>query len=195
MNENLAYQDPVWEELIDGKVVLMSPRPTVNHNFVASNIYSIFNRYLKGKGCTPFADGTDLYLTEKDRFVPDGMIVCDRDKIQTDGVHGAPDLVVEVLSPSTAKNDIGHKKDVYEACGVKEYWIVTPIGKMVEVYYNQDGRFEIDAVYTDFSDHDLERMDDDDRKNVRMEIPVSLYDDFFVKVKDIFVNVDGFQER
>ena len=44
MNENLAYQDPVWEELIDGKVVLMSPRPTVNHNFVASNIYSIFKR-------------------------------------------------------------------------------------------------------------------------------------------------------
>ncbi len=83
----------------------------------------------------------------------------------------------------------------YAEAGVKEYWIVTPIGKTVEVYYNHDGRFDIDAVYTDFSDHDLERMDDDDRKDVRLEIPVSLYEDFFVKVRDIFVNTDGFQKN
>ena len=81
----------------------------------------------------------------------------------------------------------------YAEAGVREYWIVTPVGKTVEVYYNHNGRFEIDAVYTDFSDHDLELMDDDDRKNVCLEIPVSLYDDFRVKVKDIFVNTDGFQ--
>ena len=108
-------------------------------------------------------------------------------------VEGKTHLVVEVLSPSTAKNDRGPKMRHYAEAGVKEYWIVTPIGKTVEVYYNHDGRFDIDAVYTDFSDHDLELMNDDDRRDVRLEIPVSLYDDFHVKVKDIFVNTDGFQ--
>ena len=189
MNENLAYQDPVWEELIDGKVVLMSPRPTVNHNFVASNIYSIFNRYLKGKGCTPFSDGTDLYLTEKDRFVPDGMIVCDRDKIQTDGVHGAPDLVVEVLSPSTAKNDIGHKKDVYEACGVKEYWIVSPAEKSVEQYILTDGKYRLHQVYSVYPDWMLAKMKPEEREAVITEFRCSLYDDLNIKVEDIFYRV------
>ena len=103
MNTNLAYQDEIWEELIDGKIVAMSPRPAWNHISVAGNIFGIFWTYLKGKPCAPIADGMDLYLSEKDHFIPDVMIVCDPDKIKSDGVHGAPDLVVEVLSPSTEK--------------------------------------------------------------------------------------------
>ena len=106
MNE-FVYQDPPSEELINGNVVLMSPRPNVNHNRVAFNIHRIFDKYLNGKKCVPFGDGYDLYLSEKERYVPDFMVVCDRDKIHTDGVHGAPDLVVEVLSPSTARYDRG----------------------------------------------------------------------------------------
>ncbi len=118
------------------------------------------------------------------------MIVCDRSKLKSDGVHGAPDLVVEVLSPSTAQNDRGAKMRHYAAAGVKEYWIVSPIGKSVEVYLNQDGHFELDAMYTIFSNWDLERMDDEERKAIRMEIPVSLYDDFRVSVEEIFEDVD-----
>ena len=72
--ENLAYQDPVWEELIDGKVVAMSPRPSINHSIIATNIQNIFAYYLKGKKCIPFADGVDLYLSEKDRVIPDMMV-------------------------------------------------------------------------------------------------------------------------
>ena len=105
MNSNLAYQEEPREELIGGKVVAMSPRPAFNHNRVAFRIAHIFENYLDGKKCTVIADGTDLFLTEEDRFIPDVMVVCDRDKIRRDGVHGAPDLVVEVLSPSTARND------------------------------------------------------------------------------------------
>lgn len=63
MNTNLAYQEELWEELIDGESVLMSPRPAVKHSFVAGNIYYIFMRYLRGKRCTPFLDGVDLYLS------------------------------------------------------------------------------------------------------------------------------------
>ena len=125
--------------------------------------------------------------------MPDTMIVCDRSKLKSDGVHGAPDLVVEVLSPSTAQNDRGAKMRHYAAAGVKEYWIVSPIGKSVEVYLNQDGHFELDAMYTIFSNWDLERMDDEERKAIRMEIPVSLYDDFRVSVEEIFEDVDDFE--
>ena len=82
----------------------------------------------------------------------------------------------------------------YAKAGVKEYWIVTPIGRSVEVYCNHDGRFELSYVYTDVSEEELSHMDDDDREKLRAEIPVSLYDDFRVKVKDIFVNTSGFQE-
>ena len=81
MNENLAYQEEPWEELIDGKIVAMSPRPMFNHNSIAGNLYALFWNYLRGHTCTPIMDGTDLYLTEKDRFVPDMMVVCDRSKI------------------------------------------------------------------------------------------------------------------
>ena len=134
-----------------------------------------------------------MFLDKENHYVPDTMIVCDRSKLKSDGVHGAPDLVVEVLSPSTAQNDRGAKMRHYAAAGVKEYWIVSPIGKSVEVYLNQDGHFELDAMYTIFSNWDLERMDDEERKAIRMEIPVSLYDDFRVSVEEIFEDVDDFE--
>ena len=118
MSDNLAYQEEVREELIGGKIVAMSPRPTFNHNRVASRIYWMFESHLRGRRCTAIADGTDLYLTDEDRFVPDMMVVCDTDKIKSDGIHGAPDLVVEVLSPSTARNDKTHKKGDLCKCGV-----------------------------------------------------------------------------
>ena len=76
------------------------------------------------------------------------MIVCDRDKIQTDGVHGAPDLVVEVLSPSTRRHDKLVKHSLYEKAGVKEYWIVDPEKKMVLVHLLEDGRYPSPEVYT-----------------------------------------------
>ena len=79
------------EELIGGKVVMMAPTSS-NHNRIAGNIYYIFRRYLNGKKCEPFADGENVYLTDDDHFVDDFMVVCDPDKIKTDGVHGAPDL-------------------------------------------------------------------------------------------------------
>ena len=103
MSNNLAYQEERREELIGGKVVMMAPASS-NHNRIAGNIYYIFRRYLNGKKCEPFADGESVYLTDEDHYVPDFMVVCDPDKIKNDGVHGAPDLVVEVLSQIPPKN-------------------------------------------------------------------------------------------
>lgn len=190
MNSNLAYKDgwmdPPREELIGGKVVAMSPRPVFNHNHVAFRIAHLFETYLKGKRCTVIADGTDLYLTEKDRFVPDMMVVCDRDKIKRDGVHGAPDLVVEVLSPSTAKNDRLHKKAVYGSCGVREYWLVDPENRTIEQYLPQDGRLELNTVHVSYTEGDLERMTEEERSAVETHFQCSLYDDFDISLDEIF---------
>ena len=94
MDGNLAYKEEPWEEELNGNIVLMSPRPSVNHNRVASKIFATFYNCLKGKSCEAFVDGTDVYLTEKDHVIPDVMIVCNQDIIKENGVHGAPDLVV-----------------------------------------------------------------------------------------------------
>ncbi len=189
MNTNLAYDDWVEkarDELIDGEVVAMSPRPSVNHNRVAFNIAFLFKRYLHGKKCIPFSDGTDLYLTQRDRFVPDMMVVCDRSKIQWDGVYGAPDLVVEVLSPSTAKNDKTKKKEAYEAAGVREYWIVNPTDKSIEQYLLLDSRFVLSQVYTTYEDRMLAKMTDEERAAIPTHFQCSLFDDLDIALSDIF---------
>lgn len=191
--ENLAYQDPPMVERIEGKTYLMAPCPRPSHNVIATNILNIFYNYLKGKRCRAFGDNMDVHIDNENVYVPDVMIVCDRSRVHHDGLHGAPDLAVEVLSPSTAHRDRGPKMRHYAAAGTKEYWIVSPLGKSVEVYHNEGGRFELDAMYTDYTDLDLERMNDDDRKEVRWQIPVSLYDDFLVDVKDVFFDVDDFE--
>lgn len=147
MSDNLAYQEEQRMEVLDGKTILTSPRPTINHNIVSGNIYRAFATYLSGKTCMPFVDGVDVYLTAKDRVIPDGMIVCNREIIKRNGIHGAPNLIVEVLSPSTKKNDKGYKKNLYEKCGVQEYWIVDIDSKSVEVYLLNDGAFILDEVY------------------------------------------------
>lgn len=186
MNGNLAYQEEVWEELIGGKVVAMSPRPTFNHNRIASKIYWAFENYLNGKRCTAIADGTDLYLTEQDRFVPDMMVVCDRDKIRRDGVHGAPDLVVEVLSPSTMRNDRMRKKEVYQACGVREYWLVDPENRTIEQYLLQEGKLELNMVYVSCRDYELERMSKQEKAELETHFQCSLYSDFDIALEDVF---------
>lgn len=185
MSSNLAYQEERREELIDGRTVMMSPA-SAEHTYVADGILSIFRHYLRGKKCIPFGDGLLVYLTEKDKFVPDVMVVCDRDKIKPDGVHGAPDLVVEVLSPSTAKNDRTYKKEVYEQCGVPEYWLVNPADKSIEVYLLNNGAFVLHDLYVLRPDWMLKQMPEEERSAVVTEFKCHLYDDLLIRLDDIF---------
>lgn len=186
MNENLAYQEEPREELLGGEIVMMAS-PTVNHSQIASNIYYAFRSYLKGKTCRPFNDGVDVYLTENDRVIPDAMIVCNKNIIKLDGIHGAPDLIVEVLSPGTAKNDRGYKKDLYEAAGIKEYWIVDPVLRSIEAYLLSDGKFVLDEVYALYPAE--VGFTDKERKETKKEIHVSLYNDFCISLEEIFDNL------
>lgn len=186
MNGNLAYQEEIREELLNGKIVAMSPRPSTNHSRIAGNIFWIFRSYLDKKRCTPFADGVDLHLTENDTVIPDMMIVCDQDKIKGDGVYGAPDLVVEVLSPSTASRDRGYKKDLYARCGVREYWIVSPTEKSVEVYRLDGSDLTLYDVYSVYPDWMLKKMKEDERAAVVTRFKCSLYDDLEIALDDVF---------
>lgn len=194
--DNLAYINDrnikIKTELIDGKIFMMSPRPRVEHATVCTNIASEFRSYLKGKTCRAFCDGVDVFLDENNRFIPDTMIVCNPDIIKHDGIHGAPDLVVEVLSKTTAKNDRSKKKYTYAKYGVKEYWIVDVWSKSVEVYYNQDNWFVLDNIYYYLTDKEIaenSNMSDNDIDKIKEytdSIKVSICDNLIVKLKDIF---------
>ena len=186
MNGNLAYQEEPREELLNGKIFMMAS-PSVNHSTVASNIYYAFRTYLKGKTCRAFNDGVDVYLTEDDRVIPDAMIVCNKNMIALDGIHGAPDLIVEVLSPSTAKNDRGYKKDLYEQSGVKEYWIVYPASLTIEAYLLEDGKYSLKDFCGLFPDN--LGLTEKEKSESKKEIPVSLYDDFCIPLEEIFQNL------
>ncbi len=184
--ENLAYRDEIPYEIIHGKTIMMSPRPAINHNRVAGNIYMLFRLYLKGKGCQAFMDGVDVHFDEENTFVPDAMIVCNRDIIKGDGIYGAPDLVVEVLSPSTARNDRIVKKAIYEKYGVKEYWIVSPDEKSIEVHHLVDGAFQLVGVYSVYPDWQWEKMTEAEKAEAQLLVKVSLYDDFVVDIREVF---------
>lgn len=194
--DNLAYINDrnikIKTELIDGKIFMMSPRPRVEHATVCTNIASEFRSYLKGKTCRAFCDGVDVFLDENNRFIPDTMIVCNPDIIKHDGIHGAPDLVVEVLSKTTAKNDRSKKKYTYAKYGVKEYWIVDVWSKSVEVYYNQDNWFVLDNIYYYLTDKEIaenNNMPDNDIDKIKEyidSIKVSICDNLIVKLKDVF---------
>lgn len=198
--DNPAYKDDAVLkqriELIDGKIFMMSPRPRYEHVTVSNNIFREFSINLKGKKCQTFADGFDVYLNEKNHFIPDCMIVCNRNIIKRDGIHGAPDLVVEVLSPSTAKNDRGKKLLAYEQAGVKEYWIVDTIGKSIEVYINSTTGFNLDNIYYYLTDEEIAEnnaLPDNDRFKINpvyKEIKLSICNNFSIKIADIFENID-----
>lgn len=198
--DNLAYVDDFVlkrkREVIDGVVYMMSPRPRYEHVTVSGNIFFIFRQYLKGKTCRAFPDGLDLFLDEKNQFVPDVMIVCDKNKIKHNGVHGAPDLVVEVLSKTTAQNDKTKKKDAYERAGVKEYWLVDTWSKAVEVYLNDNGHFVLNHIYYYLTDEEIAEnnaLPDDDMnkiKKVDKEIKVSIFQDLVVKLEDVFEYIE-----
>ncbi|MEC1176904.1 Uma2 family endonuclease [Metasolibacillus meyeri] len=176
-------------EIIDGETIMMSPRPTLNHNRVITNLAVVFDKYLDGKKCEYFTDGVDVHFDEKNRVIPDSMIVCNTDILKPNGIYGTPDLIVEVLSPSTARKDKGDKKTLYEKHGVKEYWIIDPVAKSIEVYLLKDDRYELDNVYTVIPDWDWEQMTEEEKKEAVLTFKVSLYDDFIIDIKDIFKNM------
>jgi Uma2 family endonuclease len=146
--EPYTYQDyqklPEGErlEIIDGIVYDMSPSPTVKHQRIVLNFGEVVNRHFRGKECTPFIAPMDVVLDDINVVEPDVFVVCDKSKITEANIKGAPDLIIEVLSPSTGVKDRRTKKHLYQTHGVKEYLIVSPMEETVERFaLKEDGRY------------------------------------------------------
>lgn len=132
-----ALPEDKWVELIDGVFYDMTAPATVHQIVSMEMTYQIMSFVKKNKGkCIPLAAPVDVQL-DKDEYTmlqPDVLIVCDRDKVERRCVYGAPDFVVEILSPSTRKKDCGKKLAKYMEAGVREYWIVDSDHEKIVVY-------------------------------------------------------------
>jgi len=139
--------NPIRYELIDGIAYLMSA-PSTEHQSISSELHRQLANFLKGKSCRVFAAPYDVCLNslgdEDDTVVqPDLLVVCDESKIDKKRCNGAPDMVIEILSPSTSKRDLFIKLERYRNAGVREYWIVDPDTQAVNVHILENGRYAI----------------------------------------------------
>lgn len=147
-----TWDDSERWELIEGMPYAMSPAPTPQHQGISGELFGQLRDYLKGKPCKLFAAPFDVRLNaddEDDTVVqPDLVVICDRSKIDDKGCKGAPDIVIEILSPSTARKDRMVKFQQYLKAGVREYWIVDPDTKTVQACILSNG-FYITTMYAD----------------------------------------------
>lgn len=144
-----------WE-LINGLTYNMTPAPSTEHQRISRELVLQFAGYSAGKTCEVFYSPFDVRLPlaqEKDEDIetvvqPDLAIICDRSKLDNRGCKGAPDLIIEIISPATAKKDMQEKFLLYERSGVKEYWLVFPLDKVIDVYaLNEDNKYERTGLY------------------------------------------------
>lgn len=140
--KNLPEGTPA--QLIKNNIV-MSPSPLFRHqdilNVINNQLFNYAKKHDLGK---VLVAPMDNYFDDENVFQPDILFVSNErlHVIEEDGLYGAPDLVIEILSPSTAKYDLEEKKDVYERSGVKEYWIIDPATKSVHGYFLTNGLFD-----------------------------------------------------
>ena len=151
----LQWPDDARYELIDGEALLMSPAPLVEHQEVAGEVYYQLRNQLDGQPCRPYIAPVDVRLPRADEadaaidtvVQPDVLVVCDPHKIDRRGVRGAPDWVLEVLSPSTAAHDQIAKRRTYERAGVRDYWLVHPGDRTLTVYLLENGQYGRPEIY------------------------------------------------
>lgn len=160
-NQRYTFADILtWEEndrieIINGEPVMMAP-PSTAHQLISFEIGRQLGNYLEGKKCRAIPAPFAVRLFEKDgdnpedvdtMVEPDISIVCDSSKLDKHGCKGTPDMVVEILSPSTQRHDRLVKLALYQRAGVREYWIVEPETQTVQVFLKQDGSLHLHEVY------------------------------------------------
>jgi Uma2 family endonuclease len=147
----LEWDENVRIELLDGEAVAMAP-PSGTHQGVVGELFYRIRGFLEGKPCkvypAPYAVRLNPREDSRDDtvFEPDIVVVCDPVKLDKHGCKGAPDLVVEVLSPSTIRHDRIVKFRKYQQAGVREYWIVDPETQSIQACVLENGRYVV-SVY------------------------------------------------
>jgi len=177
-NEYYTYSDYcLWDEtgrweLIEGIPYAMSPAPSTRHQEISGGLHRELAAFLKGKACKVFHAPFDVRLNaagEDDTVVqPDLVVICDRSKIDDRGCKGAPDMIIEIISPSSARHDRFIKFQLYQKFGVREYWIVDPDTNTVAAHVLKND------VYTTrvYGDTDA--------------IPVNALSDYTIDLREIF---------
>ncbi|GHV75181.1 hypothetical protein AGMMS49942_00020 [Spirochaetia bacterium] len=142
----LEWDDDVHAEIIDGEIYMMAEPLTV-HQDILRELYVPICNFLKGKPCkaycAPFGVRPEPKWdnSDKTRVQPDITVICDESKIADRGCHGAPDFIIEILSPSTSQVDLKVKFELYQRIGVREYWIVDPKLRRVYVHLLSNGAY------------------------------------------------------
>ena len=152
---NWLFDDRV--ELIKGKIFKMSPAPSRLHQEISRNIFLKIGNFLQDQPCKVYCAPFDVRFPKEskaDRDVytvlqPDICIICDKRKLDDRGCIGAPDLVIEILSPGNTKVELLHKYQVYQEFGVKEYWVVSQSDQSILIYtLNEYGKFQPSKIFT-----------------------------------------------
>ena len=155
-NKKYTYADYLtWQfkervELIKGRLFRMSPAPNVKHQRIVTDITIALGVFLRGNDCQVFTAPFDVRLPNLDKnnsqkytvVQPDVTVICDASKLDEQGCNGAPDLVVEVLSPGNTAKEMNDKFEVYQNAGVQEYWLVDPEREHIIIYsLNKKGEY------------------------------------------------------
>jgi len=142
-------------ELIKGKIFTKAAAPNRRHQEVSGSLFYLFANYLQAQPCKVYAAPFDVRFSrnpenEKVKSVvqPDISVICDLSKLDEKGCLGAPDLVVEILSPGTSRVELQNKYELYEEFGVREYWVVHPVECTVFIYTLVNGEFQPSRLYT-----------------------------------------------
>jgi len=145
----LLWQFQERVELIKGKIFKMSPAPNTSHQTISVNLSRELFVFFHKKSCLAYAAPFDVRLPVKDKkgrqstvVQPDLCVICDKSKLDEQGCNGAPDWVIEILSPGNSRFEMREKFRVYEEAGVREYWIVNPTERIVLQYIlNEAGQY------------------------------------------------------
>ena len=176
-------------EIIGGEK-FMSPAANLDHSGIIMRLGMVIGTHLSNnKSGYVYPDDVDVHFSDGSLYKPDLVVVLKSNEKILAGrknIYGAPDMVVEVLSYSTRKKDLTIKKDTYEAQGVREYWIIDPWAKSITVYLLRDGKYFLDDRYILLGEKDFELLDDDEKAEVKTEVPVSILGDLAIPLEFVF---------
>lgn len=190
INERLLY--PSYE--IIGGEEIMSPAANLTHSDIIGRLFLfIGNHLMANKSGYIYPDDVDVHFSDGSLYKPDLCVVLKSNEKILAGrkaIYGAPDMVVEVLSHSTRKKDLTIKKDVYEAHGVREYWIIDPRAKSVSVYLLRDGKYFLDDEYILFDEEDTKEAEwlrsKGEEVEIKTEVPVKILEGLTIPLEFVF---------
>ena len=174
----LKLDDGNRYEIIDGDIYDMSPAPSFTHQNISMELSTILHTFFKDKKCRVLAAPFDVRLSRKSKknsdiintVQPDISVICDEKKIDEKGCLGAPDMIIEIISPSSASRDHILKKDLYEKHGVKEYWLVDPINHITTIYrLNKKSSYGAAEIFDE-----------------KAKVPVQLFDGLVIDFEAVF---------